>query len=80
MSKLTDNNFVLWGGIGTAIAALCCFTPLLVWVVTALGAVALVSYLDFILWPLLLVFGALLWYGINQSKQSEPSGEDDDCC
>ncbi len=44
MSKMIDNPFVLWGGIGAAITALCCFTPLLVWGVTALGAVALVSY------------------------------------
>ncbi len=29
--KYTDNKLVVFGGIGTAIAALCCFTPLLVW-------------------------------------------------
>lgn len=79
--KYTDNKLVLFGGIATAIAALCCFTPLLVWGVTAIGAAALVSYLDYALWPLLLLFGAMTFMGIQQvQKRWHASGSDDDCC
>ena len=73
--KYTDNKLVVFGGIGTAIAALCCFTPLLVWGVTAIGAAALVSYLDYALWPLLILFGAMTYIGIQQvQKRRHASG------
>jgi len=44
------------GIIGSAIAALCCFTPILVILFGALGISALVGYLDYVLFPLLGLF------------------------
>lgn len=48
------------GAIGGVITALCCFTPVLVWLFTILGISALVGYLDYVLFPLLAVF-MILW-------------------
>jgi len=39
--------------IGTVIAALCCFTPVLVLLFGAVGLSSLVSYLDYVLLPAL---------------------------
>ena len=44
------------GVIESAIAALCCFTPVLVILFGALGISALVGYLDYVLLPLLGIF------------------------
>ena len=44
------------GVIGSIIAALCCFTPILVILFGALGLSALVGYLDYVLFPILGLF------------------------
>ena len=41
------------GIIGSVLAALCCFTPILVILYGALGSSALVGYVDYVLFPLL---------------------------
>ncbi len=50
---------------GTIIAALCCFTPVLVWILTGLGLMAIAGYLDIVLLPILFIFiiisGVALW-------------------
>ena len=43
------------GLVGSVIAAVCCFTPLLVWLLGLLGLSALVPLLDFVLLPALLI-------------------------
>ena len=64
MNKLTKT-----GLIGTIIAAVCCFTPLLVWALAAIGLSGLVIYLDAVLLPLLGVFIAITLYGfVRQSS------------
>ncbi|MEX0747506.1 MAG: mercury resistance system transport protein MerF [Rhodothermales bacterium] len=70
MKKYTKNKLVLFGGIGTAIVALCCFTPVLVIALTALGAAAVFAYLDYVLLPLLLVFAAIAFVGVQQVRRS----------
>lgn len=56
------------GLVGTTVTALCCFTPILVWLFAALGIGGLVVYLDMILIPLLGVFIIiLLWGVVNQT-------------
>ena len=48
------NRKLLKAGIlGSVVAALCCFTPVLVILFAALGLSAWVGYLDIILFPLL---------------------------
>jgi mercuric ion transport protein len=50
------------GIIGTVIAALCCFTPVLVVLFGVVGLSAVVGYLDYILLPTLAVFVLITIY------------------
>lgn len=64
---MKNNKLLKYSGISAIIAAICCFTPLLVVVFGAVSLSALVAYLDYILLPwlficLLLVVIAL-WRG-----------------
>ena len=53
------------GIIGALFTALCCFTPLLVWILGALGLGAVAAWLDIVLIPMLIFFigliGVALW-------------------
>jgi mercuric ion transport protein len=42
--------------VGTGVVALCCFTPVLVVLLAAVGLAAFTTYLDFVLFPALAVF------------------------
>ncbi len=76
MNEKRSNKWLWIGGVGTGIAALCCFTPILVLIFGLLGAGSLVVYLDSVLWPLLLVFVLLAVYGLWRRKPTkEPSAE-----
>lgn len=50
--------------IGTVIAALCCFTPVLVILFGVVGLSAVVGYLDYVLLPALGVFIVLTIYAL----------------
>ena len=52
------------GTIGTVIAALCCFTPVLVVLFGFVGLSAVVGYLDFVLLPALAVFVLITIYAV----------------
>ena len=59
---------MLWTGVtGSVLAALCCFTPLLVVGLGALGLSTALAWIDIVLLPLLALFLALagfaLWRG-----------------
>lgn len=60
-----SNKQLKTGIIGTIIMALCCFTPILVWIFAAIGLSGLIIYLDLVLLPLLAFFmiltGVALW-------------------
>lgn len=57
----------IWvGGIGSVIAALCCFTPILAITFGAVGLGVAVSYLDIVLLPLLGLFLLVLLVGLVQ--------------
>ena len=64
MNKLTK-----FGLGGAVITAICCFTPLLVWLLVGLGMAGAVAWLDPILWPLLGVFLALMVVGYLRNKR-----------
>lgn len=66
MNKLTKT-----GLIGTLVTALCCFTPLLVWLLAALGLSAIVGYLDWVLFPMLGIFILLMLIGIVTRKRTD---------
>ena len=52
------------GIVGAAIAALCCFTPVLVVLLGALGLATLTGYLDYVLFPALAFFIGLTIYAV----------------
>jgi mercuric ion transport protein len=59
-----EPNKCLWiGGVGAVVTALCCFTPILVIALAAIGAASLVAYLDAVLFPLLAFFLFVAGYG-----------------
>jgi len=53
-----------FGIVGTAIMALCCFTPVLVVLFGVVGLAALIGYLDYVLFPALFFFIALTAYAL----------------
>lgn len=57
------------GIIGTIIAALCCFTPVLVILLGAIGLSALTGYLDYVLFPALGFFILLTFYAVWRRKK-----------
>tara|TARA_R110002072_G_scaffold57052_6_gene147030 strand:+ start:3676 stop:3858 length:183 start_codon:yes stop_codon:yes gene_type:complete len=52
------------GIVGTIIAALCCFTPVLVVLFGVVGLSAVVGYLDYVLLPALAVFVLITIYAV----------------
>ena len=50
------NRLLTVGIVGTVIAAICCFTPVLVVLFGAIGLSSLVGHLDIVLLPALAVF------------------------
>ena len=64
-----DSRLVRAGLIGTAVAALCCFTPVLVVLLGAVGLGAVTGYLDYVLLPALVIFGGILAYGLWRTER-----------
>jgi mercuric ion transport protein len=66
------NNLLRFGVIGAVVAALCCFTPILVILVTAVGLSWTVGYLDYVLLPALFIFVGITLYALwrNQTNSS----------
>jgi mercuric ion transport protein len=58
------------GIIGSIIAALCCFTPVLVILFGAVGLSSLVGYLDFVLLPALALFVCITIYAMARKSKS----------
>jgi mercuric ion transport protein len=52
------------GIVGTVIAALCCFTPVLVVLFGIVGLSAVAGYLDYVLLPALAVFVLITIYAV----------------
>jgi mercuric ion transport protein len=53
---MKNSTLLKTGIVGTILALICCFTPLLVVLLGALGLASLIGFLDFILLPILAVF------------------------
>lgn len=66
---MTSSGLLTTGIVGTVIAALCCFTPVLVVAFGFLGLAALVGYLDYVLLPALASFVALTVYALHRRRQ-----------
>lgn len=62
-------NLLKTGIIGTIILALCCFTPILVVLVSIIGLGAIMGYLDYVLIPTLIFFILLTVYALIRRKK-----------
>ena len=58
------DKLLLMGIVGTVVAALCCFTPVLVVLLGAVGLSALLGVLDYVLVPALIFFVGLTAYAL----------------
>lgn len=59
-----NDKLLKMGIVGTIIAALCCFTPILVVLFGFVGLSAIVGYLDYVLLPALAVFVLITIYAL----------------
>ena len=72
---MNDRKLLTTGIIGTVIAALCCFTPLLVVLLGAVGLSAWLGWLDYVLLPALGVFVIITVYAVVRRVRRTRSGE-----
>lgn len=68
--EMTDKSLLKVGIVGSVIAALCCFTPILVVLFGAVGLSALVGWLDYVLFPALFIFLAITVYALLKVRKS----------
>lgn len=64
MIENTDRKLIATGITGTVMAALCCFTPVLVVLLGTVGLSAWLGWLDYVLFPALAFFIALTVYAV----------------
>jgi mercuric ion transport protein len=74
-----DQKLLCTGAGGSVIAAICCFTPVLVIGFGALGLSWAVGYLDYVLLPALGFFLALTVYAAWRISRSRSSDDDTTC-
>jgi mercuric ion transport protein len=67
---MRDAALIRTGIIGAIIAALCCFTPVLVILLGVVGLSALTGYLDVVLIPALVFFAGLTAYAVYRRNRS----------
>ncbi|MFQ5535043.1 MAG: mercury resistance system transport protein MerF [Sphingomonadales bacterium] len=74
---MRDRGLLTIGIVGTAIAALCCFTPLLVVLLGVAGLSAWVGGLDYVLLPSLGLFAAITLYALFRRRNETRTGAAD---
>ncbi|MDP2740224.1 MAG: mercury resistance system transport protein MerF [Pseudorhodobacter sp.] len=69
-----NNRLLTTGIIGSVIAALCCFTPVLVVLLGVVGLSAVLGWIDYVLFPALAFFIALTVYAVwrRQRRLTRP--------
>ncbi|SEO18521.1 mercury resistance system transport protein MerF [Palleronia pelagia] len=65
-----DDRLLKYGLIGTVVVALCCFTPILVILLGAVGLSAMLGWLDIVLLPALAVFIGITLYALWQRQRT----------
>jgi mercuric ion transport protein len=67
---MKDKSILKTGIIGSAITAVCCFTPILVIGLGVVGLSAWLGWLDYVLFPALAVFLAMTAYGFYLRRKN----------
>ncbi len=73
---MNDRKLLRTGIIGTVIAAICCFTPVLVILLGAVGLSVWLGWLDYVLFPALAIFLGLTGYAVYRLKR-KPAAQGD---
>ncbi len=68
---MNDNKLLGIGIGGTVVAALCCFTPILVVLLGAVGLSAALGWLDYVLFPALAFFVGLTIYAVHRRRKRQ---------
>ncbi len=66
---MSNHKLLGVGIVGTVVAALCCFTPLLVVLLAAVGLSAALGWLDYVLFPALAFFIGLTVYAVYRRRR-----------
>lgn len=69
MAEHKDRKLLATGIVGTVIAALCCFTPVLVVLLGAVGLSAVLGWIDYMLLPALAFFIGLTIYALWRRRR-----------
>ncbi|MDD9709442.1 mercury resistance system transport protein MerF [Seohaeicola sp. SP36] len=75
MTERTDRKLIATCVVGTVIAALCCFTPILVVLLGAVGLSAWLGWLDYVLLPALAFLIGLTIYAVWRRQRRRASQE-----
>jgi mercuric ion transport protein len=67
-SDARSRTLIATGGVGAALAAICCFTPLLAFALTAVGLTAWLAKADYVVIPVLLLGMALIALGLYRRR------------
>lgn len=67
---MQDRNLLKTGIVGSAIAAICCFTPALVVLLGAIGLSAWLAWLDYVLLPALVLFLGITVYALIRMQRA----------
>jgi mercuric ion transport protein len=67
---MTNDSLLRVGIVGTIVAAVCCFTPVLVILLATVGLAAVIGWLDYVLFPALAAFVAITGYAVWKKKSA----------
>ena len=73
-AEKSDRRLLTAGIIGTVIAALCCFTPVLVVLFGFVGLSAVLGWIDYVLFPALAFFIGLTIYAVLRRQRNLKNG------
>lgn len=76
MAEDSDRKLIATGIVGTVIAALCCFTPVLAVLLGAVGLSAALGWIDYVLLPALAFFVALTAYAVWRRQRRKTTRTD----
>jgi len=65
---MSNSTLFKTGVIGTIVAVICCFTPVLVVLLSAAGLVAVTRYLDLVLFPAIAFFVGISVYALWKKR------------
>ena len=67
---MSDRKLLGFGLSGSALAAVCCFTPALALLLGAVGLSAWLTWLDYVLLPALVLFLAITGYALAWRRKA----------